>query len=91
MIKTTLGRLAAVAAAGAIVAFAGCGEDDEIGTPEDVQQQIDDAQQEAEDQVDEAQDQVEDAQDAIDDPVGEGAEEAQEQLNEELQGEGEGE
>ncbi len=91
MLKTNLGRLAAVAAAGAMVAFAGCGEDDELDTPDDVQQQIDDAQQEAEDQVNEAQDQVEDAQDALDDPVGEGAEEAQEQLNQELQGAGEGE
>jgi hypothetical protein len=82
LIETNLGRLAAVAAASAVVALAGCGEEDEIDTPGDVQEQIDDLQQEAEDQVD-------DAQDAIEDPVGEGAEEAQDQLNQELQGEGE--
>ena len=71
-VRALNGRLAAVAAAAALVGFAGCGDE------------VDQAQ----DQIDDAQNQVEDAQDAVEDPAGEAQEQLEQEAQEQLQGEG---
>lgn len=85
------GRLAAILAAGALVGFAGCGdEENEVPSADDVQQQIDEGQQQLEQGQEDAQDALNEAEDAVE--VSDGRGEAQEQLEQEaqeqLQGEG---
>lgn len=78
-----LRRLATVALTAGAVALSGCGEgENEVEGPESLQRQIDDVQ----DQVDDAQEQGERI---LEDPVGEGAREAQDQLNQQLREGGE--
>jgi len=63
------GRFAAIVAAGVLVGFAGCGDDEQQAQDqaEDIQNQVDDAVDDAQNQVqegiDEAEQQAQDAQD----------------------------